>query len=164
MADGNAVRDFVERPGWAGAGWVIVPVLILSALLAWNLGVRYTTFLNFAKDTLENPDAPPIWAQQALTPEGCVDAALDWARECHGIKSLCDVYVSHVTELCLASQDRSAYCRGLAGRSGLTEFGYEECQQRGVQRHIDNEACANAFRQIDTHCNRILDAGGEEVP
>lgn len=148
--------EFVERPGWGGAGWVVVAVLLLSVVLALHFGRQYTSFMVHVRNTLEEPAEPLPWQVGPVTPEGCVDEAMAWAASCRGIKTLCDMYVSHVVELCMAAHDRVAYCEQLRSRHITTDFGAVECQARGVRRHLDDHACGNAYRQIDTHCTRIL--------
>ncbi|TVR03352.1 MAG: hypothetical protein EA398_05070 [Deltaproteobacteria bacterium] len=164
MSAQKETPEFAERPGWGGAGYIVAMVLILSVVLGIWFGRQYVTFLGHVRDTLHEPDTPHSWQLGPVAPEQCVDEALAWAARCTGIKTLCDMYVSHFVELCLDAHDRRSYCRELQGRHVTTDFGVLECQARGVRRHLDDQACNNAYRQIDTHCTRILEGSGAEAP
>lgn len=135
-------------------GVVTVLSIILGGLLFWN----YSRFRSYAHHTLTGPDANPPWKQgEPFTPEACVDAALDWAADCGGIKALCDEYATRVTQECLAQGDRLAYCTALGNRTATTEFGLQECYARGTRRHQDSESCSIAYRAIDAWCAYVRD-------
>lgn len=156
MTAGPDRPAFVERAGWGGAGWIVASILLFSVVLGVHFGRQYVTFMVHVRDTLHEPEEPHAWEVAPVMPEGCVDEAMRWARECTGIKTLCDMYVNYVMERCLSSRDRVTYCAELRGRHTTTEFGVRECQARGVRRHLDDLSCSNAYRQIDTHCTRVL--------
>ena len=140
------------------AGVVILVAVLLSVLLGGLLFRNYSRFLSYAHHTLTQPDEPPPWiANGPLSPEACVDATLDWAAECPGIKSLCDEYTTRVTQECLSQGDHLEYCTRLGPRTATTEFGLQECYTRGTRRHYDSESCANAYRAIDAYCAFVRD-------
>ena len=87
------------------------------------LAFSYSNFLGYVRDSLDSPEHPPAWAATPFSPEKCVDSALAWARECKGMKTACDLYVSRVVNECLASQDRLAYCQTLGETGSTTRFG-----------------------------------------
>lgn len=145
------------------AAVVIGIAVILSALLGGMLFWNYSKFLSFARHSLIAPETPPPWVLDGpLSPEACVDATLDWAAECVGIKSLCDQYTTRVTQECMEQGDHRGYCQALGARTATTEFGLQECFARGTKRHYDSEACANAYRAIDSYCAYIRDAAAVE--
>ncbi len=132
--------------------WILGGGAAVSLVLAMVFFSGYSSVLSYVKTTLEEPESPPAWDARALSPEECVDAALTWAEECQGIKSMCDMYVDHVMALCLGSQDRSTYCAAVEDTTATTRFGHGECGLRGTRRNVDAEACANAYRAIASYC------------
>lgn len=142
--------------GSARGAWIVLGIVFtLSTLLGLYMFRQYSAVLTYVKDTLDNPDAPPAWVDEPHSVEDCVDAGLTWAASCDGIKTLCDIYVERVVRECLDSRERDAYCLDIAGISETTEFGVAECRNRGVRRDVDKEACANAYRTIDTWCEDV---------
>lgn len=142
--------------GSARGAWIVLGVVFtLSTLLGLFMFRQYSAVLTYVKATLDDPDAPPAWVDEPHSVEDCVDAALQWASECNGIKTLCDIYVERVVRECLDSRERDAYCIDIADVSETTEFGVTECRNRGVRRDVDKEACANAYRTIDTWCEDV---------
>jgi hypothetical protein len=148
---GRASRWF----DWGGAQYVLLGVIVLSFVLAVMLWYRYSQVMGFIKRTLDEPELPLPWEDEAYSPEDCVDWAMAWAASCTGIKSMCDMYVDRAMLLCLESRDRRSYCAILGERSETTEFGVPECRARGVQRDLNKEACAIAYRTIDGYCKVI---------
>jgi hypothetical protein len=157
--------------GGRGAMIVLGATLGASTLLAVYLFAQYSAMLSYVRATIGycavledgsrscvEPPTPPPWKRDALTPEQCVDETLAWARDCHGIKSMCDMYVEAVIRDCMASQDRAVYCEAIAPFAETTYFGATECRARGVRRDVDKEACANAYRSIGAWCEEELDA------
>ncbi len=147
--------------GLRGAGIVLGLIFGVSTLLALYLFARYSQTLSYVRATIGDVDngvAPEVefpWAAVDLTPEECVDATLQWARDCTGIKSMCDMYVDRYMGLCLESAERTAFCHAIEGFTGTTEFGVPECRARGVLRNVDKEACAMAYRTVDGFCQVV---------
>lgn len=164
MSSTTLDNDNETRRGNLKAAVIVIGVvLLLSVVLGGMLFRNYSTFLSYAHHTLTNPATPPPWiAEGPLSPEGCVDATLDWARECVGIKSLCDEYTTRVTQECLEQGDHDAYCEALGARTATTEFGLQECYARGTKRNQDSESCANSYRAIDSYCAYLRDKAAVE--
>jgi len=148
-------RNEASQPqGYRGGLAMVLGILALSTAMAFVLLAKYSATLGYVKRTLDEPAEPNGWELRAYAPEECIDAAMTWTAECRGIKSMCDMYVERVVDECMGSRDRLAYCEHLGDTTGTTEFGVPECRARGVQRHINQEACANAYRSIDNFCKR----------
>lgn len=156
--------DDAPRSGWGGAGVVIGVTLAVSFALALVLAFRYSAAMVYIKQTIEERPEPWPWEVEPHTPEQCVDAAMDWAAECHGVKSLCDIYVERVVLACIMSADRRTYCEVVGDDAETTEFGAAECRDRGVRRNIDREACANTYRTIAEYCRVELLGLEPELP
>lgn len=152
-----------RRGNLKAAAVVIAVILFLSVLLGGMLFRNYSIFLSYSHHTLTSPATPPPWiAEGPLSPEGCVDATLDWARECVGIKSLCDEYTTRVAQECLEQGDHDVYCEALGARTATTEFGLQECYARGTKRNQDSESCSSAYRAIDSYCAYLRDKAAVE--
>lgn len=135
--------------------WIVLAAITIGAIgLGFFLLYRYSEVLGYVKRTLEEPAAPHGWTLTPYSPEECVDAAMAWASDCVGIKTMCDMYVERVVEECLGSQDRLQYCLTLGDTTGSTEFGVPECRARGVLRDVDKESCSISYRSIDQFCKR----------
>ena len=136
-------------------GGTIAVSVILGGMLFYN----YSRFLSYAHHTLTNPTEPPPWKTgEPLDPEGCVDATLEWAAACVGIKALCDEYTTRVTQECMERGDHRTYCIAQRELTQTTEFGLQECHARGTRRNIDAEACSNSYRAIDSYCAFVRDS------
>lgn len=145
---------------WKTAGVVLLVIFLTSVALGAVLYRNYSQFLNYAQKTLTHPETPPPWVANApLSPEGCVDVALDWATNCIGVKSLCDNYVTRVTQECMIEGEGThvEYCQHIESLTASSSFGARECAARGVRRDVDAEACGNAYRAIDAHCQYVRD-------
>lgn len=139
----------------ARSAWVVLgATFALATLLGVLFFARYSQTMVYVKQTLEEPTEPPAWEAAALAPAECVDAALDWASGCSGIKSMCDMYVDHAIALCMQSRDREEYCASVSDEVE-TRFGSAECHMRGVRRNVDAEACANAYKAILSYCESL---------
>lgn len=154
-------------PGTRSALKVLGAVFAVSTVLAFVLFWQYSRTLSYVRGSIGYcahladgqppqcvpPLSPPAWTQRAFSPEECVDAAMGWAADCEGIKSMCDMYVEAVIRDCLTVGDRATYCDAIARVGETTEFGAVECRARGTRRDVDREACANAYRAIDAFCS-----------
>jgi len=159
--------------GLRGAGIVLGAIFALSTLLAFYMFSQYSRTLSYVRQTIGEPDldvaptAPLPWAEAELTPEECVDATLLWAERCTGIKTMCDMYVERYIGLCLEAGNRDDFCASIRTFTGTSEFGVPECRARGVQRNVNKEACAMAYKTIDGYCEVVRrrlarDAGAAE--
>lgn len=155
--------------------WIVLgAVTAVSLLLGVYLFVQYSRVMGYVRQTIGycaqltegdaacvEPTVVPPWQNRPYSPEECVDGVLQWARDCGGIKSMCDMYVEPVVHDCLQTQDRRLYCEAIAPFAVTTYFGASECRARGVRRDVDKEACANAYRAIASWCD---DAVAEPAP
>lgn len=159
MSNDTPTHDAPDAKGnWKAAGVVLLVIFGFSVALGGLLFRNYAQFMNYAHKTLTHPETPPPWkADPPLSPEGCVQAALDWAEDCKGVKSLCDEYVTRVTQECMIEDEHVDYCFGIEDATASSHFGAEECAARGARRNIDAEACGNAYRAIDSHCQYVRD-------
>lgn len=147
-----------EKAGGSGGAWMVLAVVFgLSTLLGVFFFWQYSRTMAYVKYTIDEPEGPLPYEVAAYSPEDCVDYSMDWAAECTGVKTLCDMYVDRVITLCLESQDRTAYCDQLGERTETAEFGVDLCRERGVQKNVDKEACGHAYRAIVGYCERYYD-------
>lgn len=150
-----------------GSARIVVLVLFLTSVaLGAGLYYNFSKFLNYARVTLVKPDEPPPWIANApLSPEGCIDEALEWARNCIGVKQLCDNYVTRVTQECMIAGEGThlEYCQHIEALTASSSFGARECAARGVRRDVDAEACGNAYRAVDAHCQYVRDKARVEA-
>jgi hypothetical protein len=148
-----------ERRRTRTARLVIIGLIILAIVLGTMLFMNYSRFLGYVDDTLDDDEQTFPWEEVEHYPvEACVDSALDWAEACVGIKTLCDEYVTRYMNMCLGSESRVDYCNEFTVEdTGTTGFGAEECSARGVQRHVDYEACSKAYRAIASYCEFVRD-------
>ncbi|MCB9532532.1 MAG: hypothetical protein H6698_01885 [Myxococcales bacterium] len=155
MPDDSA-QSGAEPPRYEQSGssviFVLGGALLFSTVLGVLFGYRYVEVMRYVRDTLDVPTTPLAWDARPLSPDECVEQALTWASECHGIKSMCDAYVDRVIAMCLESQPRDAYCASVHDTAATTRFGYRECALRGVRRNLDAEACAQAYRAVASYC------------
>jgi hypothetical protein len=139
----------------AGAWWVLGSLFAVSTLLGVVLLYNYSRVLGYVKRTIDEPVAPHPWESNPHTAEQCIDASMAWARDCRGVKSMCDMYVERYVGTCLESQDRTDYCAALGTATDDAHFGVEECRGRGTQKNVDAEACANAYRTVASFCEVV---------
>lgn len=143
-------------PSGRGAWWVLGGLFAVSTLLGVVLLAQYSRTMAYVKRTIDEPQQPFVWESRQHTAEECIDATMAWAQDCRGVKSLCDMYVERYVGLCLESADRVEYCSAIGNAREDAHFGVEECRARGTQRHVNAEACANAYRTIASFCEVTL--------
>jgi len=83
--------------------------------------------------------------------EQCITWVLDWMPRCAAAKAMCEAAVPGLTETCLASQDRGAYCDQI-GASSDTHWSFAHCTGRGLSRR--DHACASAYLAVDAYCHQ----------
>lgn len=152
----NDPRDVQYQPDGGGAWKVVLGVTFaLSTLLGVLFFAQYSQTLSYVRTTLEDPASPPRWETEVLSPTECVDETMNWTAGCSGIKAMCDMYVDRIIALCLASAPREDYCARVIDETHSTRFGHEDCRLRGVQRNVNSEACAGAYRAIGSYCETM---------
>lgn len=154
----HPTEDVQYETSGAGAAWIVLGgVMLLATLLGVLFYVQYSRTMVYVKATLDEPTEPLPWDERPLSAGECVDEAMAWASECRGVKAMCDMYVDHAIALCMRSQDRTAYCETVIVEAETARFGSAECRMRGVQRNVDAEACANAYKAILSYCESWMD-------
>ncbi len=145
----------------AGAGGVErrssgLQVILILFLLAAVLGViafwRFTRSDRFIQASIARVQSRAA----ALTPEGCVDWTVDWARTCSAMKALCDGSVPRLVEACLMASDRRAYCASLGDRYRATSFGVAQCRARlRPGNDLGKKTCALSYSAVARYCERL---------
>jgi len=140
---------------------VLVLGLVVAALMVvfgTSTARSYERFEAYRRATLRDPDQPPRWVSEELDVDGCVDAVLDWIELCPGVSSWCQGSLPDVTNMCLESRDRSAYCESVGDAIGSTRFGYDECADRydaiegRYARRAAKKHCSFIYRVIAGYC------------
>lgn len=135
-----------------------VVLTILMIVFGRQTAKGYDEFEAYRAATLEDPANPPPWQAEALDVDGCVDAVLDWIEACPGVSSWCEGSLPDVTNKCLDTQDRTAYCESVGDAVLTTRFGFEECSARYDQiegrytRRYAKKHCALIYRVIAGRC------------
>jgi len=144
-----------------GVRVLLIIALVLAVLMVVfgrTTSKSYDQFDVYKNATLLDPQNPPRWETEALGVEDCVDAALEWVEACPGVSSWCESSLPDVTNSCLRSQDRAAYCEAVGDAVMTTRFGFEECSARYDQidgrytRRYAKKHCALIFRVIAGYC------------
>lgn len=128
-----------------------VVLAVLMVLFGQATAKSYDQFEAYRSSTLQDPANPPRWEREALSVEQCVDEVLDWVETCPGVSSWCESSLPDVTNLCLDTQDRSAYCESVGDAVLSTRFGFEECSER-----YDKIEGRYARRYAKKHCSVIM--------
>lgn len=135
-----------------------VVLAILMVVFGRTTMRSYDEFEAYRRASLEDPADPPLWQEEALDVDGCVDAVLDWIEACPGVSSWCESTLPDVMNRCLDSQDRGAYCESIGDDVLSTHFGYDECSARydaiegRYARRAAKKHCASIYRVIAGYC------------
>lgn len=141
----------------------VIGALLLAAV-PWGLSVyrHYDAYADYFRATVV--EASPRWAEEPLSPEACLDEGYRWIHGCPGIDDFCESGFRRVVSRCVASRDRTAWCRALNGRWAATTFGYQACEERvaaeddpDLAETID-DACPLGYRVLADHCSRLMPA------
>ncbi len=91
-----------------------------------------------------------------LSGTDCVSASLDWFRDtCAAPGRICLDAVPRAVSHCLAAADRAADCTALGNDEKPSQWAYERCAERGIDRKARKpikESCTSAWRAFDTFC------------
>lgn len=86
----------------------------------------------------------------------CVNETLDWHdKVCDAPGRMCIDAVPKVVGECLAGQDRTALCIELGNDDKPSQWAYNKCKARGVDRKSRKgvkESCTQAWRALDSYC------------
>ncbi len=138
-----------------------VTLAVLMVVFGQTTAKSYDQFEAYRAQTLDNPEQPPRWETEALSVDACVDEVLAWIEACPGVSSWCESSLPDVTNACLTSQDRAAYCEEVGDAVLSTRFGFEECSARYDQieghytRRYAKKHCAAIMRVIAGHCTEL---------
>jgi hypothetical protein len=143
--------DDGARSGKA-ARWVILGSLTLGCLIG--------TWVYFSASRA----SIAVWDEietfgtrgKALSGPACVSASLDWFRDtCAAPGRICLDAVPRAVSHCLAAADRAADCQALGNDEKPSQWAYERCAERGIDRKARKpikESCTSAWRAFDTYC------------
>ena len=85
--------------------------------------------------------------------EGCIDAVIDWRRNCEANKVMCNQTVALAMAHCLAQQDRSDTCTSLTTTDATGQWVFDVCQARGTPCEVRSKCvCADAYRALHSFC------------
>lgn len=86
----------------------------------------------------------------------CINETLDWHdKQCDAPGRMCIDAVPRVVGECLAAQDRSALCAEIGNDEKPSQWAYNKCKARGVDRKSKKgvkESCTQAWRALDSWC------------
>lgn len=135
----------------------IAGVVVLLAVVFGVTTLRQrAAYREYRAQTIEA--GPPPWASEAYSVTECVRASVDWAMACPGVESWCAGEAPRLTLECLASRDRSEYCREVGDRVDQTGFGYATCEalreeiEGRYTKRSHKKFCAASFRAVAAHC------------
>src|SRR5690606_21538944 len=100
---------------------------------------------------------PMPWTREPMSVEQCIEFTVDWAMACPGVESWCAGEAPRLTRECLASADRSDYCRELGDEVASTHFGYAECEalrepvEGRYTKRSHKKFCAASYRAVAEH-------------
>ena len=135
-----------------------VVLMVLMIVFGRQTAKGYDEFEAYRAATLHDAANPPRWQTEDLDIDGCVDAVLDWIEACPGVSSWCEGSLPDVTNQCLDTQDRSAYCESVGDAVKSTRFGFEECSARydkiegRYARRYAKKHCSLIYRTIAGRC------------
>lgn len=122
---------------------VLIGVLSIIKLITFNRSEA--EILQSLKD-LESRGA-------SLDVEGCVDAVIDWRRNCEANKVMCNQSVALAMAHCLVPQDRSDACMSLMRTGATGQWVFDVCQERGTPCEVRSKCvCADAYRALHSYC------------
>lgn len=136
-----------------------VVLAVLMVVFGQATATGYDQFESYHRATLEDPQHPPRWDTEALDVEACVDDVLTWVESCPGVSSWCEGSLPDVMNMCLDTQDRTAYCDGVGDAVLSTRFGFELCSARydkiegHYARRYAKKHCSILYRVIAGRCS-----------
>lgn len=130
------------------SGWLVVGAVLVFATVAGVFG--YRNIVNQSK-YLSNTIAAMKTRGAALDIEGCVDATIDWVRNCKSTVDVCRQFAPQVTRACMLAGERTAACNALGEQAATARYSFARCEPRKLSRGL-KKACDDAYREVDTYC------------
>lgn len=140
---------------------VMGALLVIAVPYGFAITTKYRYFSDYVAKTLDDPDHPPRWARETLSPIDCVDEAVAWGAGCPGEDVFCEGGFRRVVRECMQSQDRRAWCADNAADWASTRFGYHACEARieaattEAAKDAEDDYCPAAYRALAAHCKRL---------
>jgi hypothetical protein len=129
---------------------VILGIFVIGGLMTWQMHRAYV------QGELVVQASFPEMAEKGRTldAEGCIDAVLEWHKECPATAVMCNKGVLQAMYHCLKSQDRSEACKALPASETMDgKWVFITCKERGTQcKRTKDCACADAYRAFDSFC------------
>ncbi|MBK6917265.1 MAG: hypothetical protein IPH07_07690 [Deltaproteobacteria bacterium] len=133
-----------------------VVVVALSAVFGVTTVRQQRRFRDYREQTLADAVVP--WTSAELGPEACVAFGVEWAMGCPGLGTWCENEAPVVVGRCMASRDRSGWCRAKGDALFSTDFGVKDCEQLRASvdgkyaQRAHKKFCAAAQRALAEHC------------
>jgi hypothetical protein len=141
-----------QPSGGRVARWVILGALAIGTLIGtW-------VYFSATRASITVWDQIETFTTRGRTLSGpdCVGASLDWFRDtCSAPGRICLDAVPRAVSHCLAAGDRTADCTALGNNEKPSQWAYERCAERGIDRKARKpikESCTSAWRAFDTFC------------
>lgn len=150
-ATGTSQGNGAPRSGKTGL-WVVAACIFVGS----GLGVY--VYFDASRATIEVSRELDGWLARgkSLEADACVGGVLDWFDgTCRAPGRICLDAVPRAVGNCLAGADRTARCAELGPDQKSSQWAFEQCQSRGVDRSSPKpvrESCTLAWRALDTYC------------
>jgi len=148
--EGPAGDAPIRSGKWA---WIVIGAcMVIGAVLG------ATTYFRAAKGAEGVGDKMREMRERGAVMTGpeCVADTLDWHdKTCDAPGRMCIDAVPRVVGECLAGQDRSALCVEIGNTEKPSQWAYNKCKNRGIDRKSKKgikESCTQAWRALDSWC------------
>lgn len=157
MGSSSQVADSpasVAAPARSGrTGTIVIGLCLLGstliAVIAWERFKRSEVTLLADLEQMHNRG-------KDLSVPGCVDATMDWWKECSAMSELCDRSVGRIMEQCLDGRDRTDFCaRTDTTANANSGFGFAACEELSAGNRKVRKHCGTAYRAIAYYCDQI---------
>ncbi len=147
------VAPVITAPRKGRTGAVVIGLCLLGstiiAVVVWERFKRSEMLL------LDNLQGMRDTGRELSVP-GCVDATLDWWKNCQAMSELCDRSVGRIMEQCLDGRDRTDFCsRADLSSNANSGFGFADCVQRAQGNRKIKKHCGTAYRAVAYYCEQI---------
>lgn len=150
LADSPAGIAPVRSGKW---GWIVVgSCMVVGAVLGvLNLVIAVNSADEITRKTEEMRKRGAV-----ISGFECVTETLDWHdNTCDAVAKMCIDSVPRIVAECLAAQDRTALCAEIGNDEKPSQWAYNKCKARGVDRKSKKgikESCTQAWRALDSWC------------
>jgi hypothetical protein len=152
LSDETTPRPSLRPIVLALLGIIVVLGAVFGAVTMHHRG----TYEDYRRQTLEEATLP--WERAELSPEACVEFAVDWAMACPGLESWCANEAPVLARRCLEAADRTSYCASVADVASSTRFGVAQCEdmradvQGRYTARNHKKLCAACYRAVAASC------------